>query len=134
MNSTDSGGSGVAQIQYALSGASSGSQIVPGATASVSITANGTTILTYFAVDNAGNIESSHMLTVNIDSTLPVIVPSVSGTEGAAGWYVSNVTVSWTVTDPYSGIALIVGLRAGHPLRIHRRQRRFRAPRPAWPV
>jgi hypothetical protein len=56
-------------------------------------------------VDNAGNIESSHTLTVNIDSTLPVIVPSVSGTQGAAGWYVSNVTVSWTVTDPYSGIA-----------------------------
>jgi len=105
LNSTDSGGSGVAQIQYSLTGASSGSQIVPGATASVSITANGATILTYFAVDNAGNIESSHTLTVNIDSTLPVIVPSVSGTQGAAGWYVSNVTVSWTVTDPYSGIA-----------------------------
>jgi hypothetical protein len=56
-------------------------------------------------VDNAGNIESAHMLTVNIDSTLPSIVPSVSGTLGANGWYVSNVTVSWTVTDPYSGIA-----------------------------
>jgi hypothetical protein len=71
----------------------------------VAISANGSTILTYFAVDNAGNIESAHMLTVNIDSTLPAIVPSISGTLGANGWYVSNVTVSWSVTDSVSGIA-----------------------------
>jgi glycosidase len=109
LSATDSGGSGVAQIQYALSGASSGSQTVSGATASVPISANGSTILTYFAVDNAGNSESPHMLTINIDSTLPVIVPSVSGTLGAAGWYVSNTTVSWSATDSYSGIGSSTG-------------------------
>ncbi len=108
LNATDTG-SGVAQIQYSLAGAQSGSQIVPGSTAQVSISANGTTILTYFAVDNAGNIEATHTLTVNIDATAPVITPSVGGTLGAGGWYVSNVTVSWLVADPYSGIATSAG-------------------------
>jgi glycosidase len=105
LSAVDTGGSGVAQIQYGLAGAQTGSQIVPGSTASITISANGTTILTYFSVDNAGNIESPHMLTVNIDSSLPVIVPTVSGPLGASGWYVGNVTVNWTVTDSFSGIA-----------------------------
>lgn len=104
LSATDTGGSGVAQIQYSLTGAQSGTQVVPGAAASVLISANGSTTLTYFAVDNAGNIESAHMLTINVDTTQPAIVPSVSGIQGASGWYVSNVTVSWNVTDPYSGI------------------------------
>jgi hypothetical protein len=104
LSASDTGGSGVAQIQYSLTGAQSGTQVVPGAAASVLISANGSTTLTYFAVDNAGNIESAHMLTINVDTTQPAIVPSVSGIQGASGWYVSNVTVSWNVTDPYSGI------------------------------
>lgn len=39
------------------------------------------------------------------DTTPPVITPVVSGTLGNNGWYVSNVTVSWTVQDAQSGIA-----------------------------
>jgi len=38
------------------------------------------------------------------DSTPPVITPSVSGTMGNNGWYVSDVTVSWTVVDNESAI------------------------------
>lgn len=38
------------------------------------------------------------------DSTPPVIVPTVSGTMGNNGWYVTDVTVSWSVTDPESAI------------------------------
>jgi hypothetical protein len=34
------------------------------------------------------------------DATPPSITPTVSGTLGSNGWFVSNVTVSWTVTDP----------------------------------
>jgi hypothetical protein len=36
------------------------------------------------------------------DPTPPVVTPHISGTLGANGWYVSNVTVSWTVVDPES--------------------------------
>ncbi len=39
------------------------------------------------------------------DSTPPVITPNVSGTLGNNGWYTSNVTVSWTVSDPESAIS-----------------------------
>jgi glycosidase len=110
LNATDNtGGSGVAQIQYSLSGAQTGSATVPGSAASVTISASGTTSLTYFAVDNAGNIGPSLTLPVNIDATQPVIVPSVSGTPGANGFYVSTVTVTWTVTDSISGIATSTG-------------------------
>lgn len=38
------------------------------------------------------------------DSTPPVITPHVSGTLGNSLWYVSNVTVSWDVTDPESDV------------------------------
>jgi hypothetical protein len=39
------------------------------------------------------------------DSTPPVITPNVSGTLGNNGWYTSDVTVSWSVTDPDSTIS-----------------------------
>jgi hypothetical protein len=43
------------------------------------------------------------------DTTPPVIAPNVSGTPGNDGWYVSDVTVSWTVTDPESAISSTSG-------------------------
>src|SRR5439155_383069 len=43
------------------------------------------------------------------DTTPPVITPSIAGTTGANGWYVSNVTVAWSVTDPESGITFSSG-------------------------
>ncbi len=33
------------------------------------------------------------------DITPPVITPTVSGTVGNNGWYVSDITISWTVVD-----------------------------------
>jgi hypothetical protein len=39
------------------------------------------------------------------DSTPPVITPSVVGTLGSNGWYTSDVTISWAVTDPESAIS-----------------------------
>ncbi|MEM4345132.1 MAG: PxKF domain-containing protein [Candidatus Nitrosocaldus sp.] len=38
------------------------------------------------------------------DTTPPVITPNISGTLGNNGWYTSDVTVSWDVNDPESGI------------------------------
>jgi hypothetical protein len=43
------------------------------------------------------------------DITPPIIVPTISGTAGTNGWYTSNVTVSWSATDPESGIASSMG-------------------------
>jgi hypothetical protein len=57
----------VDQIQYSLAGAQSGDvQIASGNTTSLSVTAPGTTTLTYFATDAAGNAEAPRTLTINI--------------------------------------------------------------------
>lgn len=45
------------------------------------------------------------VLTMTPDNTPPVIVPSVTGTLGINGWYISGVVVSWSVTDVQSDIA-----------------------------
>jgi hypothetical protein len=36
------------------------------------------------------------------DPTPPVVTPVITGTLGTNGWYVTNVTVGWSVTDPES--------------------------------
>jgi large repetitive protein len=42
--------------------------------------------------------------TVPGDPTPPVVTPIITGTLGANGWYVTNVTVNWRVEDPESVI------------------------------
>jgi hypothetical protein len=39
------------------------------------------------------------------DTTPPVITPDIQGTLGNNGWYTSNVTLSWNVTDGQSNIS-----------------------------
>jgi hypothetical protein len=46
------------------------------------------------------------------DTTAPVITPHVGGTQGAAGWYTTDVTVTWDVGDAESGIASADGCDA----------------------
>lgn len=59
--------------------------------------------------------DSNYQVTVDIptpppsDTTPPVITPTVSGTLGSNGWYVSDVGVSWSVTDAESDIASTSG-------------------------
>ena len=43
------------------------------------------------------------------DTTPPVVTPSVSGMLGNNGWYVGDVTVSWTVNDPESTVTSAFG-------------------------
>jgi virginiamycin B lyase len=43
------------------------------------------------------------------DNTPPAITPQISGTRGNNGWYRGHVTVSWSVSDPESGIAASSG-------------------------
>jgi Tol biopolymer transport system component len=67
------GGSGVKEIVYATAGAQITGDTVVGATAHVTITAEGETTLSYFARDNAGNAGEPRKLTVRIDRTAPSI-------------------------------------------------------------
>jgi hypothetical protein len=66
-------GSGVKEIHYALSGATTAAETAAGDSATVAITAEGVTALTYYAVDNADNAEAPHALTLRVDETAPVL-------------------------------------------------------------
>jgi hypothetical protein len=74
-HATDSGAvvSGVRAIHISLSGAQTGTTVLPGAGGSVTVSAEGTTHVTYFAIDNAGNVEASKSFALNIDKTPPLI-------------------------------------------------------------
>jgi hypothetical protein len=60
--------------------------------------------VTYWSTDNAGNVESSHIGYVNIDTTAPVTTASgLSATAGPA--WSRNATVSLSANDALSGVA-----------------------------
>ena len=58
---------------------------------------------------NQKNDQKNGIIVITADSTPPVITPSVTGTAGANGWYTSDVTVSWTVTDAESAVSSQTG-------------------------
>lgn len=64
----------------------------------------------FYQGDNAVGVWSENQADTPVrfsvlDRTPPSVVPSVLGTLGQNGWYVSDVDVSWTVSDVDSGIA-----------------------------
>jgi alpha-tubulin suppressor-like RCC1 family protein len=107
LTATDNaGGSGVKQIAYQLTGAQTGQKTVSGASATVPITAEGTTTIAYKATDNAGNAEAEKTLVVRIDKTAPAVTCSASpGTLWPADHRLVPITVTVKVTDKGSGSA-----------------------------
>ena len=100
--STDNaGGSGVKEIQFTLAGAQGGSSIVSGSLASVTIATEGNTIVTFFAIDNAGNQEVPKAVTVELDRT----PPSVTCGSPDGFWHASDVAIPCTASDSLSGLA-----------------------------
>lgn len=61
----------------------------------------------YSVVEIAGTFPIGRRIPA--DSTPPVIVATVSPEANAAGWHNTDVTVSWTVEDPESGIVSVRG-------------------------
>ena len=110
LNATDNpGGSGVKQIQFSLSGAQSGGGVVNANTASVVISGEGTTTLTYSAQDNAGNAEPQKTLIIQIDKTPPGAGAVASPKPNGNSWNNTNVTVTFSGTDAGSGIDFCTG-------------------------
>ncbi|HEU5181948.1 MAG TPA: kelch repeat-containing protein [Candidatus Polarisedimenticolia bacterium] len=62
--------------------------------------------------DTATTIAFSVTGVCNNDSTAPVITPNVTGLLGTNGWYVSNVSVGWSVSDPESSVTNMSGCGA----------------------
>ena len=109
--------SGVGAIHVSLSGAQGGSVVLPGSSGSVTVSAQGTTRVSYFAIDNAGNVETARTLTLRIDST----PPTIAGLPGpdCSMWppnhrLVEVATVS--ASDALSGMAAFdVGVTSDEP-------------------
>jgi hypothetical protein len=99
------GGSGVDGIHFQLAGAQAGSGMVNGSSTSVSITAEGSTTVTYFATDRAGNQEAAKSLTVRITKT--AAAPPVSGVPPVSGLAPTGGT---GLSIPVGLVLLSVGL------------------------
>jgi microsomal dipeptidase-like Zn-dependent dipeptidase len=97
--------SGVAGIEYSVT---NGAQVSLGSSATdvatVTLTGEGERTLTYFAADNAGNVESATALTIRIDRTAPTITASRSPASNSAGWNAGTVTMAFSCSDALSGI------------------------------
>lgn len=99
LTADDDGGSGVASIEYRLGDGpvvSTGTDDV-----SLTLTEDGETTITIWAIDEAGNAEAPHSLTVRIDRTAPGI------RIGTPARVAQGSTVLFAVTcdDAHSGVA-----------------------------
>jgi hypothetical protein len=118
----NSGGSGIKEIYLSFSGAATGSQVVPGNSASATIIAEGITTVTYFAVDHAGNQEAAKTLTLRIDEAPPTLlglpstgctlwppdrrmvqVATVTASDALSGLASGSLAISATSNEPVSG-------------------------------
>ena len=72
----------------------------------------GTMDLASGSISVQSNTRDAIPVTTVADGTPPVITPLVSGPLGANGWYVGDVAVSWTVSDPESNLTAITGCAA----------------------
>ena len=106
LSAADNSGTGIKQIEFSTSGAQNGgSQVVPDNAASVSISAEGTTLLTYLVVDNAGNREPEKSLTLRLDKAPPTITGLPAS--GCIIWPPNHKLVhvaTTNVADAFSGI------------------------------
>jgi hypothetical protein len=79
----------------------------------IDLSTTGTKSFVVNATNGAGlTLSRTVTYTVNpasSDATPPVITPATTGTLGTNGWYVSNVTLTWTVTDAESAILSTTG-------------------------
>ncbi len=106
LHSTPNGGPDVKQITYSTTGAQSiASTTVAGTNATISITNEGTTKVSFFATDDAGSVEAIKTITLKIDKTPPAIVPAQTPLPNSYGWNNTSVTASFSCSDALSGLA-----------------------------
>jgi hypothetical protein len=83
----------------------------PQAGSSITISAEGTTVLQFWSVDFADNAELAHSVSIMIDKTKPTILGSRTPAANANGWNNSDVGVNFSCSDELngSGIASCTG-------------------------
>jgi regulation of enolase protein 1 (concanavalin A-like superfamily) len=95
LSAVDNSGLGIASTSYRVDGGTWQTYTAP-----FTLTGDGTHTLDYYSTDNFGDIETTHTVTVKIDTTKPVVTYS-----GNAGTYTPFQTVSihCSATDPTPG-------------------------------
>jgi probable HAF family extracellular repeat protein len=115
LSATDSDtGSGVASITYRTAGAQPSPKTTVSAasgTIRLTITAQGQTTLTYYASDNAGNLEAAKMLTIRIDKKSSPATSTSAGAPPAAYDDLCDLTRQF-VANPKVANALCAKLQA----------------------
>ena len=112
LSATDNAnGSGVKQISYSATGAQPGSGIVSGDTATMTISAEGRTTISYRATDNAGNVETAKTVTVQLDKT----PPSISGmpAAGCEIWPPNHKLVAVATVAAQDGLSGVASFNTG---------------------
>ncbi len=119
LNATDNvGGSGVKQIVYSATGAQTiASTTVSGSTVTFTITAEGTTTISFFARDNANNTETTKTLTIKLDKTPPTFNANVDCSTPDGNWHATDETVWCSINSPDlvgpSDFTLVTNVPAG---------------------
>jgi PKD repeat protein/C1A family cysteine protease len=71
------------------------------------VSSEGEHTISFYSVDVFGNEEAAKSETIRIDKTPPILDISISGDQ-QDDWYISQVTVSLSGDDTYSGLDLII--------------------------
>lgn len=100
LSATDCGGS-AKEVHYTFDGGAD--TLVTGSSALLTFATEGAHSLTYYAVDQAGNLEAAKSMAVRIDKTPPIIT-LVTPVNGAQFPRDSQVLAQFAVTDPLSGV------------------------------
>jgi hypothetical protein len=97
---TGAEGSRVFRTYYSLDGGA-----LTTYTGAFDLSAQGSHTVTFYAVDRAGNQESTENASFRIDSVKPTTTATLAGTPRTNGWYISSVDVTLSATDPNGAIA-----------------------------
>ncbi|MCX6006962.1 MAG: hypothetical protein NTZ34_06835, partial [Chloroflexi bacterium] len=103
------GETGVKSIHYKLTGAMVGEKTVQANNISITISTEGTTTLTYYAMDNATNREQEKSVVLKLDKTAPTVTIAASPDKiQATGHKMVSVVVNGTATDNLSDVVSTV--------------------------
>jgi len=110
LSATDQAGlSGVKEIRYSVDGGAL--QVASGAsvTVSVPLSGSGSASVTYYAVDNAGNVESANAVALKWDNIAPTVTHTLSPKPNANDWNNADVTVTFSAKDDDKGSGISAG-------------------------
>lgn len=97
--------SGVSAIRYSVGGGAETTYTGP-----IDVSADGTTTITYYAIDNAGNAETPHDAVVKIDTNLPSI--TITGVSDG-GAYNHTVNPGYSCSDPAASLEATLDTASG---------------------